>query len=59
MLRMLCTHYSKPTHKNSLQKDNRYGLTDTILIPGKKEYLTASILKETKYDFCCYYNILR
>ena len=40
---MLCILYLKSTHKNSLQKTNKYRLIDAILTPGDQVWSLAVV----------------
>ena len=43
MLCMLCILYLKSTHKNSLQKTNKYRLIDATLTPGDQVWSLAVV----------------
>ena len=40
---MLCIIYLKSNHKNSLQKTNKYWLTDATLTPGDQVWSLAVV----------------
>ena len=49
---MLCILYLKSTHKNSLQKTNKYRLIDATLTPGDQvlSFAVVAIAAATTYS---------
>ena len=60
LLCMLCILYLKPTQKNTLQKTNKYQLTDATLTPGDQNIAKFQLIiwkKTGLYGYVYYFSV--